>query len=170
MADISEIDGNAEETQEKAEKKVKRRRLTDDILLLFLITFAFAAFNFEAYMPEELMKYYIGFTAVVFAASWAVISFFNGAAKKRKYLLFAALFWIVPQLIIFLASSGPRLFTLSLTMYVLSEFSAVMTSVPLAELCDVAGFGSFAAAFVFLLVNVFCFLGGMLFSMKKDQR
>lgn len=170
MADISEANGNAEVTETTTVKKRKHRRLFDDMLLLFLITFAYAAFNFEAYIPQDIMKYYVGFTGVVFFASWLVISFLNGSRKKRNYVLFAALFWLVPQFIIFLASSGPRFFTLSVTMYVLSEFSAVMTSIPLAGLFNAVGLGSFAAAFVFLLVNIFCFLGGMLFSMKNDHR
>lgn len=168
MAELYENGVNPEEV--KAVKKSKYRHLYDDIILLFLITFAYAAFNFEAYIPQSFMKYYIVFTGAVFGASWLVISFFNGAKKKKKYILFAVLFWLLPQIIILLASSGPEFFTLSVTMYILSEISAVMTSVPLSGLCNAAGFGSFAAAFVFLFINIFCFLGGMLFSMEKEHR
>lgn len=57
----------------------------DDILAVFLITYALAVFSYEKYMPEIIMKFMQAVTFVLFAISWLWLSFKNG---KRKGVAF----------------------------------------------------------------------------------
>lgn len=134
----------------------------DDILAVFLITYALAVFSYEKYMPEIIMKFMQAVTFVLFAISWLWLSFKNGKRKGVAFPIFAVFFWIFPQLIIYFANNGPEIFRMSVTMYVLSEFSDLLTTVPMKITGSVAGISAYGAAAVILLLCTACYLFGML--------
>lgn len=134
----------------------------DDILAVFLITYALAAFSYEKYMPEGIMKFMQAITFVLFAAAWLWNSFKSGKRKGVAFPIFAVFFWIFPQLIIYFANNGPEIFRMSVIMYVLSEFSDLLTTVPMKITGSVVGISAYGAATVILLLCAACYLFGML--------
>lgn len=133
----------------------------DDILTAFLITYALAAFNFEKYVPEKIMKLMQAAVFIAFAVSWLWFSFKNGKRKSAAFPIFAAAFWVLPQIIIFLANGGPEVFRMSIIMYVLSEFSDLLTVVPMKITGNAAGISAYGAMAVILLLCGASYLFGI---------
>lgn len=132
------------------------------MLAAFFITYAFAAFSFEKYMPESFVKVYRFAVFIIFAATWLGLSFKSGRRAGRKFPIFTVLFWIVPQILIWLADNGPEVFRMSIIMYVLSEFMNFFTTVPF-EICGTAvGISAPAAAAVMLLLCGVAYMSGYL--------
>lgn len=137
------------------------KRSFDDILVSFLITYAFAAYSYEKYVPEGIMKFMQAVTFVAFVAVWLVNSFKNGKRKGVIFPIFAAAFWLLPQIIIYLANNGPEVFRMSITMYVLSEFSDLVTVVPMKITGSVVGISAYGAMAVILLLCAACYVFGV---------
>lgn len=132
------------------------------MLAAFFITYAFASFSFEKYMPESFVRLYRVAVFIVFAAVWLGFSFKSGRRAGRKFPIFAVLFWIVPQILIWLADNGPEVFRMSIIMYVLSEFMNFLTTVPF-EICGTAvGISAPAAAALVLLLCGMSYMSGYL--------
>ncbi len=133
----------------------------DDILAAFLITYALAAFSYEKYMPEGIMKFLQAMVFVAFAAVWFWNSFINGKRKGRAFAIFAAAFWILPPVIIYLANDGPEIFRMSIIMYVLSELSDLLIVVPMKAAASAVGVSAYGAMAVILLICAACYLFGV---------
>lgn len=151
-------------------KKKRHYSLCDCILISTLITYAFAAINFELYMPESFVEIYTPFLLIVCACTWIVLSFISGFKRKYGFGVFAVLFWIIPQLIIYLAESGPELFRMSVIMYALSELSALITSIPAGYISSLLGISDIIGIIVIILVCAFSFLAGMLVHEARKKR
>lgn len=137
-----------------------KAKLYDDILGAFLITYAAASFSFEKYMPEKIAKFLQAVCFIAFAGLWLGLSFKNGRQKGIAFPIFTAMFWLLPQLIIYLANSGPEVFRMSVTMYVLSEFSELLANVPIKITGEIAGTSAFGAAAIILLLCGACYFFG----------
>lgn len=133
----------------------------DDILAAFLITYALAAFSFEKYVPEKIIKLMQALAFIAFALSWLWLSFKNGKRKGAAFPIFAAAFWLLPQVVIYLANSGPEIFRMSIIMYVLSEFSDLLTVVPMKITGNAVGISAYGAMAVILLLCAACYLFGV---------
>ena len=149
----------------------KRRSLCSDMFLSFIITFAAAVFTYDAYMPKNFMEFYSTLTVIVCLLTWAVLSFLSGVFKKYDYMVFMLLFWLIPQIIIYAAESGPEMLRMSIIMYLLSEFSSMLTHAP-AEAAGHLLFkvGALPMVFIIILMCVFLFLAGILFSDWKKWK
>lgn len=156
---------------EKIVKKVmtvrRKRSFASDMFISFIITFAAAAFSYEGYMPESFMNIFGSFVALLCVLTWMSYSFLGGALKKYKYMVFMCLFWLIPQVIIFLADSGPELFKMSITMYLLSEFSSMLTRSSAYAFGSLFGLNAFSSIVVIILLCAFSYLAGMLLSEGK---
>lgn len=138
------------------------------MIAAFLITYAFAAFSFEKNMPESIMKIYSAVVFAVFAAAWLWFSYKSGRRKGRKFPIFTVLFWLLPQIVIYLADNGPEVFRMSIIMYVLSEFLMMLTNVPPQILGNAAGITVPAAIIVILLLCGAAYTSGMLVCTYKE--
>ena len=151
-------------------KKKRHYSLCDCILISTLITYAFAAINFDLYMPESFVKIYTAILLIACACTWMVLSFISGYKKKYGYGVFAVLFWIIPQLIIYLAESGPEFIRMSVIMYALSELSSLINSIPAGYISSLLGITEIIGIFVIILVCAFSFLAGMLVYEARKKR
>lgn len=133
----------------------------DDIFAVFLITYALAAFSYEKYMPEEIMKLVHAAAFAAFAVSWLGLSFKNGKRKSVIFPIFTILFWVLPRVVVYLANDGPKVFRMSIIMYVLSEFSDFLTFVPIKITAGAAGISVYGAMAVILLLCAACYLCGV---------
>lgn len=138
------------------------------MIAAFLITYAFSAFSFEKNMPENVMKIYSAVVFAVFAAAWLWFSYRSGLRKGRKFPIFTVLFWILPQIVIYLADNGPEVFRMSIIMYVLSEFLMMLTNVPPQILGDTVGITVPAAFIVILLLCGAAYVSGILVCTYKE--
>lgn len=148
-------------------KNKRKTGFADDMAVLFLLTYAFAAFSYEKYMPEEIMKIYNLLVFLVFAAVWLGVSFRNGKRMSRKFPVFAMLFWILPQIIIYLADNGPEVMRMSIIMYVLSEFCILLTSVPADIIGGALDIPTAAAIAVILLLCAAAYMFGVFVRVLK---
>ncbi len=103
----------------------------EDMFAAFLISYALMSFGYEKYMPAPFMEIWNYFVFLLFAATWIVLSFKNGLKKSFAFPIFAVLFFMLPELAVFLANDGPRVFRMSVIMYVISEFCALIVNSPL---------------------------------------
>lgn len=150
------------------EKKKMRSPSVDDMIAAFLITYAFAAFSFEKNMPESIMKIYNAVVFAVFAAAWLWFSYKSGRRRGRKFPIFTVMFWLLPQVVIYLADSGPEVFRMSIIMYVLSEFLMMLTNVPPQILGNAVGITVPASVIVILLLCGASYMSGMLVCTYKE--
>lgn len=140
------------------------------MFLSFIITFAAAALTYEAYMPKNFMDFYGAAAVLACVMTWVTLSFLSGVFKKYDYMVFMLLFWLIPQIIIYAADSGPEIFRMSIVMYLLSEFSAMLTRAPAGAAGKLFGIGALPAVFVIVLLCVLLFLAGILFSDGKKWK
>ncbi len=150
--------------------KVKHSGLCADMFLSFIITFTAGVLCFDNYMPEKFIVSYRVVVLTICLLTWLGLSFINGIRKKWQYELFAALFWLIPPLIIFLANDGPEFCRMSIIMYLLSEFSVFISTAPAEMAGGVAGLGAVPSAVIILLLCVFAFLGGNLLSAELTKK
>ena len=145
--------------------ETSKRKITlpDNMVMAALITFAFSAICYEAFMPERFVKIYRLALLSICALTWVFLSFRNGMKKKWQFELFAALFWMIPQLIIYLQSYGPRFMRFSLVMYALSELSSIILSKPAQTVGGLFGAGTVIGAVLIVAVCFICFAAGLLF-------
>lgn len=155
-------------SQEKAIEK-SSYSLTANMFLAFIITFAAGTISFESYMPEEFITIYSGCVTAICFVTWLVLSFISGNKKKWQFAVFSSIFWILPNIIIWLADSGPEVFRKSIIMYLLSEFAAIVS---LPQLESVGGLLNLAAipfTVIVVLACIFCYLGGYLTSEDEER-
>lgn len=146
--------------------------ICEDMLLLFLMSFCYSAVCCENYMPVSFMKVYKAVISLFFAGCWLCVMFKNGSRGRWQLLLFSGLFWFLPQLLIFLANDGPRVFRMSVLMYVLSEFSVFISSVPgtlAGNLFGMEEFAGVAASFIMTVVIYFAGVGFAVLSKKNNK-
>ncbi len=150
-----------------SEKKRRPSDVIGEFLAAFLITYALAVFSYEKYMPESFMKAFNVLVFIAFAVTWLGLSFKNGSKKAVAFPVFTALYWLIPQLVIYLADSGPEVFRMSITMYILSEFSILITTVPSELIGGTIHISVPAAIAVILLLSAAAYMAGMLVNVRK---
>lgn len=138
------------------------------MLAAFLATYAFAAFSFERYMSESFMRIFRPLVFAAFAAVWLFFSFKSGLKGGRKFPVFAALYWILPHIVIYLADNGPEVLRMSIGMYVFSEFLRFFTVVPAETLGAAIGITAPAAIAVMLLFCGSAYMSGYLVYTRKS--
>lgn len=138
------------------------------MITAFLITYALAAFSFEKNMPESIMKIFSPVIFAVFAAAWLWFSYKSGRRNGRKFPIFTVLFWLLPQIVIYLADNGPEVFRMSIIMYVLSEFLMMLTNVPPQILGNAVGITVPAAFIVILLLCGAAYVSGIMVCTYKE--
>ncbi len=152
-----------------SEKKRKPSDIVGEFLAAFLITYALAVFSYEKYMPESFMKAFNVLVYIAFAATWLWLSFKNGMKKAVAFPVFTVLYWLVPQLVIYLADSGPEVFRMSIIMYLLSEFSIIITTVPSELIGSAINVSVPAAITIILLLSAAAYMAGMLVNVRKKR-
>lgn len=157
---------NGENSEEKLSRLPLKKRysLCENMFLSFMITFAAGAFCFEDYMPESFISLYKTAAITVCFITWLVLSFISGTVKRWQYAVFAAVFWILPQIIIYLSNEGPEVFRMSIIMYMLSEFAAIFTITPAEYAGRVIGMSAVPFMDCIAILCVLCFGAGSLLS------
>ncbi|MGN1303976.1 MAG: hypothetical protein ACI4YB_02970 [Oscillospiraceae bacterium] len=166
----------SDETAPKEREQKKNResepkpvfRSADKMFMAFMITFAAASLNYEAYIPEKAAAMYRILMWTVCAAVWAVLSFTSGMKGKWQFEVFAAAYLIVPQVLIFLSNSGPEFCRFSLTLYSLSEFSSLLLLQPVYMLGDRFDISYILVSVIYMAVLLLIFGAGVFVSKRSD--
>lgn len=153
----------------KMEKKLKYN-LAENMLISFLITFAAGASCYEESIPVSFIGLFRTVMIIMSIGTWFYISFFSGASSKWQFVIFTAIFWLAPQLIIYLADNGPEVCRMSTTMYLLSEFFSIMFNTPAEYMGGFFRIEAFPFIVIIALMCTFVFLAGTLFSMPREKR
>lgn len=123
------------ERRRSAPKKPKASYgVLEYIAVSFLVTHAFSSLFFESHISGAPLEIYQFLLYVACIGSWLWFSLRSGIQGKWGFLIYAGAFWILPQIVAWLAESGPEAFRFSLTMYLLSEFALYYSSTPLQKL------------------------------------
>ncbi len=155
-----------------APKKIKEKSsysLTANMFIAFIITYAAGAICYESFMPEKFVTIYSTVVISVCFATWLLLSFLSGREGKWQFAVFAALFWIIPQLIIYLADSGPEVFMKSIIMYLLSELAVIFINSPIEKAGDLINVRVIPFTAVIVLMCLLSFLGGYIWGNKKPE-
>lgn len=146
--------------------------ICEDMALLFFMTFCYSAVCCENYMPVSFMQVYKTVISLFFAGCWLCIMFKSGSRGRWQLLLFSVLFWFLPQLLIYLANDGPRVFRMSVLMYVLSEFSVFISSVPGTFVGKLFGMGDLAGVAASCIISIAIYFAGVAFTVlsKKNNK
>lgn len=156
-----------EAVENNASTKKESYSLVSNIFLASIITFTAGCMCFEKYMPETFSSMYSAAVIIICLCVWLVLSYISGTKKKWGFIIFTTLFWIIPQVIIYLANDGPEFFRKSITMYLLSEFSDIIINSTATKICSAIGVGIIAFTAIMILLCVFSFLAGCLVSDKN---
>lgn len=152
-------------------EKMKLNNLAGDLVILMIMTFASAVFMEEGYLPDGAAAVLRGTMFTVCALSWVFISFYNGVMGRFVYAVFPAVFWLLPQLIIYLADSGPEFMRMSVVMYALSEFSSLITLNNGEFFGNILHVSPFAGAVLLMLISYIGFgIGAKLFFDDKKKQ
>ncbi|MGN1416887.1 MAG: hypothetical protein ACI4XF_08590 [Oscillospiraceae bacterium] len=146
-----------------------RSGTADNMFLVFLITFAASASNYEKYVPEQAGTAYSTVLWTVCVLTWILLSFICGYRRKWQFEVFTAVYWILPAVLIFLADSGPKAFRFSLIMYSLSEFSSLIMMQPVYMLSSLFGIGETACMVIIIAACLVCFGAGLLTNINRDK-
>ncbi len=138
----------------------------DKMFMAFMITFAASSMNYEAYIPEKAAMLYRVCLWSVCAAVWAVLSFTSGMKGKWQFELFAALYLIVPQAVIFLNESGPEFCRFSIPMYSLSQFSQLLLMQPVYMLGNLMNMSNILISLIYIAVSLLIFAAGFFLNKK----
>ena len=144
--------------------------LLANMFMAFIITFAAGTVSFENYMPEGFISIYIAFVIVLSFATWLVLSFISGRNKKWQFVVYSSIFWILPNVIIWLANDGPEMFRKSIIMYLLSEFSAIVSISTLEVAGGWINVKAVTFTVVIVLLCIFSYLGGYLTSGEEKAK
>ncbi len=151
-----------------SEKVAKDKRIrssysmTANMFLSFMITFAAGTICFEGFMPEKFVAVYSAALIAVCFLTWFALSFISGKKGKWLFVVYSALFWILPQVIIYLANDGPEVFRKSITMYLLSEFSAILVTAPAEAAGSVINVKALPLTIIIILLCVLSYFAGYL--------
>ena len=144
--------------------------LADDILLTFLMTFAFAAYSYEARLDSGVLSAFRYVLLAVLLLTLLITAAKNGINKKTGFIVYSAAYWLLPQLVIVLFYQGPEIFRHSVTMYTLSEFAAILTTRPAEILGGYCGIPHQMILVIMLLCIFGAFFVGAYFSDKDKTR
>ncbi len=164
----AEIKDTAETVAEaKHGKKKTCCKVTDDMLICFAITFTASMSCYMGNMPEKFTYIYkiVIFVLMIFTWLWA--SFRNGMKNKWPFAIFAVLFMLVPQVITLLYDKGPEAFGMSITMYILSEFSNIVWKRSFDFIGELLKFDNMAFTLFFIIICAICYLLGMFVSIRR---
>ncbi len=150
-------------------KNKKHGSLPDDMLLTFLMTFAFAAYSYEERITEGIMKLFGILISAAFILTWIIVAVKNGTEKKKGFVIYSAACWLVPQIIIVLFYNGPQLFRHSVITYTLSEFSAFFSTRPAELIGRYTGITAEMALVIILLAIFGSFFAGFAFAKEKES-
>lgn len=138
----------------------------DKMFMAFMITFAASSMNYEAYIPEKAAMLYRVCLWSVCAVVWIVISFTSGMKGKWQFELFAVLYLIVPQTVIFLNESGPEFCRFSIPMYSLSQFSQLLLMQPVYMLGNLMNMSNIIISLIYITISLLIFAVGFLVNKK----
>ncbi len=161
---------------EKVAQEKKRIKssysLTANMFMAFMITFAAGTICFEEYMPEKFVAIYSFAVIAVCLLTWFALSFISGKKGKWQFVVYAFLFWILPQVIIYLANNGSEVFRKSISMYLLSEFSAILITAPAEAVGSLINVKALPLTIIIVLLCILSFLAGYLVedSRKKQEQ
>jgi hypothetical protein len=156
-----------EKLRNKTLLRVFRSRITEDFTFLLAVTLAAAFYVFEKALPfgSEISLTLTISTLV----AWIWIAFTSGFMRRRAFLVFALIYWLLPQFIIIRFQDIPiRDYTT--TLHIFSRVSGLLVRAPLNSVSDLLGISSFITGMFLLLMCVVAFLSGFIYRDKCKTR
>jgi hypothetical protein len=147
--------------------RIFRSRFTEDFAFLLAVTLAAAFYLFEKALP---LGGEIALTlSVSTLVAWIWVSFTSGFMRRRVFLIFTLIYWLLPQFFIIRFEDIPiREYTT--TLHISSRVSGLLVRAPLNSVSDLLGLNSFITGMFLLLLCVVAFLSGFIYRDKCKSR
>ncbi|MCL2637999.1 MAG: hypothetical protein FWD48_06455 [Oscillospiraceae bacterium] len=147
--------------------RIFRSRFIEDFTFVLAVTLAAAFYAFEKRLPlgEEIS---LVLTVSTFIA-WIWISFTSGFMRRRAFLVFTLVYWLLPQFII-IRFQDIALQDYSTNLHILSRVSGLLVRAPLNSVSDLLNVSSFITGMFLLLMCAVAFLSGYICRDKCKTR
>jgi hypothetical protein len=156
-----------EALRDKTLLRIFRSRFTEDFTFLLAITLAAAFYVYEKALPFGEQ---ISLTLTVFVfITWIWLSFTSGFMRRRAFLTFALIYWLLPQFIIIRFQDIP-IQEYSTTLHISSRISGLLVRAPLNSVSDLLNISSFITGVFLLLLCAIAFLCGYIYREKCRTR
>jgi hypothetical protein len=106
MTLIEKIGGRFPKLPEGLKKASEKTAAWQDMSLCAAVTFACAFYEYEKFLPAFATDAIKSVLAVLFAVCWLYGAFLSGYRGKYGFLVYAAVFWTLPRLVILKAESA----------------------------------------------------------------
>jgi hypothetical protein len=140
--------------------RIFRSTLLGDCTFLLAVTVAAAFYVYEKNLP---LGGHISFTLTISTlAAWIWISFASGFMRRRAFLVFTLIYWLLPQFIIIRFQDVP-IQDYSTVLHISSRISGLLVRAPLNSVSNLLNINSFITGMFLLLLCAVAFLSGYLF-------
>jgi hypothetical protein len=147
--------------------RVFRSRFIEDFTFLLAITLAAAFYVYEKALPFGT-EISLTLTVAAFTA-WIWLSFTSGFMRRRAFLIFALVYWLLPQFIIIRFQDIP-IHEYSTTLHISSRISGLLVRAPLNSVSDLLNISSFITGMFLLLLCAIAFLCGYIYRDRCKSR
>lgn len=138
----------------------RKNRCAEDMILCVAITLACGFYYFEGKQP--FMEYIRPTLEFLMLCCWVGLAFKNGIKERVSFLMFSTLYWMIPQIFIYLYNINDNVKNYSSLLKTSQRYSELLVKNPLDELSQ---WLNISHAIVAIAFTVFCglvFIGGFM--------
>jgi len=147
--------------------RIFRSAFTGDCTFLLAVTLAAAFYVYEKALPYgELISLTL---TIATLAAWIWLSFTSGFMRRRAFLIFTLIYWLLPQFII-IRFQDIAIQDYSTTLHISSRISGLLVRAPLDSVSGLLNVSSFITGMFLLLLCAIAFLSGFIFRDKCSSR
>jgi hypothetical protein len=146
-----------------SELLTRRKNTTfQDILLCAAVTAACAFYEFEHSLADVIGDTIRAVLLILFVVIWLWSAFVNGIWQKYSFLVFTALFWLIPRIFIVWHGSIADIRDYNEYLHIAAEYSSLLVDFSLAGLSGLMNASELLTTFVLFSWIALAFYAGRL--------
>ncbi|MDR2559239.1 MAG: hypothetical protein LBC86_06830 [Oscillospiraceae bacterium] len=147
--------------------RVFRSRFIEDFAFLLAVTLASAFYVYEKNLPFGREISFVLTISVLTA--WIWLSFTSGFMRRRVFLIFTLVYWLLPQFVI-IRFQDITIRDYTTVLHISSRVSGLLVRAPLNSISDLLNVSSFITGMFLLLMCAVAFLSGYIYRDKCGSR
>jgi hypothetical protein len=150
--------------------RIFRTTFMQNVTFLLAITLAAAFYAYESSSSlMDLIPQASLIISVLAVVAWIWISFTSGFMRRRWFVVFGLVYWLLPQFIIIRFQDIP-IYEYSTALHISSRVSGLLVRAPLNGVSDLADINAFIAGLFLVFACAVAFLLGYIFRDKCQNR
>jgi len=137
----------------------RKSTVWQDMFLCTAVTLCVAFYEFERFVPAVAVNFISTVLTALFVICWMWCAFLNGFWKKYSFLIFTAVFWLVPRLVI-LREENAGILNYNKYLDAMSQYSRLLVEFPFLKLSDLFNTSGFLLTVSFLMWCVLMYFAG----------